>query len=232
LGTIQFPAEKVQVQPGSGHYEPCQGQNKLTDTEIKLLPPFTMTVADMPGLIKGAAEFNRGLGHSFLRHIERCPLLVYIIDIAQGQQKAVDDLQILLNELEMYQPGLAYSKQGLVLANKADEASEVTRPAYQSLCDHVHANAHLSNWEVIPISAKDRKNIQKAVWRIREVVERYQLKQSQELEALQKSVGEHDEPVWMRPDFVRGIFEYRLPDARLSGRKGKRKQRKAIRQLE
>jgi GTPase len=79
-----------------------------------------LILADIPGLIKGASE-NRGLGHRFLRHIERCKLLCVIIDMAgmDGRDPA-DDYTDLLEELENYDPMLL-DKPILVVANKMDE---------------------------------------------------------------------------------------------------------------
>ncbi|HXA14238.1 MAG TPA: GTPase ObgE [Opitutaceae bacterium] len=78
-----------------------------------------LLLADIPGLIAGASE-NRGLGHRFLRHIERCALLVLIIDMAgtDGRDPR-DDYATLLRELKLYDPALL-KKPRLVAANKMD----------------------------------------------------------------------------------------------------------------
>ncbi|HKI71871.1 MAG TPA: Obg family GTPase CgtA [Verrucomicrobiae bacterium] len=79
-----------------------------------------LTVCDVPGLIEGAHK-NVGLGHSFLRHIERCKMLVLLLDMAatDGRQPW-DDYQNLLDELGLYDPTLL-EKPRLVVANKMDE---------------------------------------------------------------------------------------------------------------
>lgn len=78
-----------------------------------------LLLADVPGLIEGAHE-NRGLGHRFLRHIERCALLILLIDMAATDGRDPrDDYKHLLNELERYDPKLA-QKPRLVAANKMD----------------------------------------------------------------------------------------------------------------
>jgi GTP-binding protein len=80
-----------------------------------------LTVCDVPGLIKGAHQ-NVGLGHAFLRHIERCKILVLLLDMAGTDNRLPwDDYQQLLNELELYDPTLL-DKPRLVAANKMDEA--------------------------------------------------------------------------------------------------------------
>lgn len=78
-----------------------------------------LLLADVPGLIEGAHE-NRGLGHRFLRHIERCALLIFIIDMAATDARDPrEDYKHLLNELELYDPALL-DKPRLVVANKMD----------------------------------------------------------------------------------------------------------------
>ncbi len=111
--------------------------NHLTNAHPKMAPyPFTtlqpqvgviefpdryerITLADVPGLIEGAHE-NRGLGHRFLRHIERCALLLLIIDMAGVDGRSPeDDYKHLLAELKLYDPALL-KKPRLVAANKMD----------------------------------------------------------------------------------------------------------------
>jgi GTPase len=81
-----------------------------------------LTVCDVPGLIEGAHQ-NVGLGHEFLRHIERCKILVLLLDMAGTDNRAPwDDYRQLLKELEFYDPALL-EKPRLVVANKMDEAA-------------------------------------------------------------------------------------------------------------
>jgi GTP-binding protein len=81
-----------------------------------------LTVCDVPGLIEGAHQ-NVGLGHEFLRHIERCKVLVLLLDMAgTDNRKPWDDYKQLLKELELYDPALL-EKPRLVVANKMDEAA-------------------------------------------------------------------------------------------------------------
>ncbi|HEV2248783.1 MAG TPA: GTPase, partial [Terriglobia bacterium] len=81
-----------------------------------------LTVCDVPGLIEGAHR-NVGLGHEFLRHIERCRVLVILLDMAGTDGRAPwDDYLNLLKELGLYDPGLLEEPR-LVAANKMDEPS-------------------------------------------------------------------------------------------------------------
>ena len=81
-----------------------------------------LTVCDVPGLIEGA-HMNVGLGHAFLRHIERCKILVLLLDMAGADGRAPwDDYKQLLKELKFYDPALL-KKPRLIVANKMDEAA-------------------------------------------------------------------------------------------------------------
>jgi GTPase len=77
------------------------------------------TIADIPGLIAGAHR-GIGLGHEFLRHITRCPILIFVIDVAGSEGRSpVEDLQNLRKEIDLYDPMLS-SRSWLVVANKMD----------------------------------------------------------------------------------------------------------------
>jgi GTP-binding protein len=91
--------------------EPNLGVVRTTDAEF--------VVADIPGLIEGASE-GKGLGHQFLRHIERARVLVILCDLAPADRVPVDEQQrILLRELEQYQPDLI-ERPRLVIGSRAD----------------------------------------------------------------------------------------------------------------
>ena len=80
-----------------------------------------LTVCDVPGLIEGAHR-NVGLGHEFLRHVERCKVLVVLLDMAGTDgREPWEDYKNLLNELELYDPQLL-DRPRLIAANKMDEA--------------------------------------------------------------------------------------------------------------
>src|SRR5437667_2855180 len=86
------------------------------------------TVADIPGLIEGAHR-NLGLGHDFLRHITRCGLLLFVLDMAGSEgRNPIADLESLRREIHLYAPPLS-ERPWLVVANKMDlpEAEENLR---------------------------------------------------------------------------------------------------------
>jgi len=77
------------------------------------------TVADIPGLIEGA-HLGLGLGHEFLRHITRCRVLVFVVDIAGSEgRNPVEDLQNLRREIDLHDPTLS-SRAWFVVGNKID----------------------------------------------------------------------------------------------------------------
>jgi GTP-binding protein len=77
------------------------------------------TIADIPGLIEGAHR-GLGLGHEFLRHITRCPVLIFVIDAAGSEGRSpVEDLENLRKEVDLYDPMLS-SRPWFVVANKMD----------------------------------------------------------------------------------------------------------------
>lgn len=94
---------------------PCLGLVRLNEER-------SCVVADIPGLIEGASQ-GAGLGHRFLRHVERTRLLVYVLDdrhaLADEQGGPDDDLQLLRQELAAHDPALA-ARPSLVVVNKAD----------------------------------------------------------------------------------------------------------------
>ena len=81
----------------------------------------SFVVADIPGLIEGASE-GHGLGHQFLRHVERCRVLVHLVDlgaVGRGAPARSKDFDAINRELERYSPQLAEKPQ-IVVANKLD----------------------------------------------------------------------------------------------------------------
>lgn len=90
----------------------------------------TLVLADIPGLIEGAAE-GRGLGHQFLRHVERCALLLHLVDGSEGDADALAQrIAVVDRELERYAPALAARRQ-LVVLNKRDARPELPELAAQ-----------------------------------------------------------------------------------------------------
>jgi GTP-binding protein len=142
---------------------------------------FRFTVADNPGLISRASE-NVGLGHSFLRSMERSLALVYVVDLSRPDPW--DELRDLKDELEKYLPGMS-DKAHMVIANKADllgsdgdqEAVEEAREKLRKLEEYVKTEmvvktAHGERiLDVVPASAKLSQNMKKVVGLMRNYVQ-------------------------------------------------------------
>lgn len=120
-----------------------------------------MTIADIPGLIDGAHN-NVGLGHDFLRHIERCRMLMYVLDTAGvDTRNPADDLQHLQKELELYLPGLT-DKPSLVVANKIDLPE-----AEENLAD---LRKRYPDVEIMEISALNHDQTNELIQRLRQII--------------------------------------------------------------
>lgn len=103
--------------------------------------------ADIPGLIEGASE-GAGLGHEFLRHVDRCRLLLHVVDISCAEYRnPVEDIQIINRELAGYSPELA-SRPQIIVANKCDalDRTLVDIPAFEAFVAE-------NGWELLYVSA-------------------------------------------------------------------------------
>ncbi|MBQ7152451.1 MAG: GTPase ObgE [Clostridia bacterium] len=119
-------------------------------------PERGFVAADIPGLIEGASE-GAGLGHDFLRHIERCRLLLHVVDVAGTEGRdPVTDIEMINKELANYSQELSKRPQ-IVLANKTDllppDADLTEFEKYVS--DH--------GWPLLYISAATRKGLDEMV---------------------------------------------------------------------
>jgi len=113
-------------------------------------------VADIPGLIEGASE-GAGLGHDFLRHIERCRLLVHVVDISElSGRDPRGDVRLINDELKKYNEELANRPQ-IIAGNKYDIARDSAALAeFEKFCSE-------SGYELIYISAATGYNIKNLV---------------------------------------------------------------------
>jgi GTPase len=124
----------------------------------------TFTVADVPGLIEGASE-GRGLGHDFLRHIERCAALVHVVDTATMEpgRNPVEDLDVIENELSRY--GGLGDRPRLVALNKVDV------PDGREIADMVTDDLRHRGLEVVPVSAASGEGLRQLTFAMARVVE-------------------------------------------------------------
>ena len=123
----------------------------------------TYTVADVPGLIEGASE-GRGLGHDFLRHIERCAALLHVVDCATMEpgRDPVSDLDAMEAELSAY--GGLEDRPRLVALNKIDV------PDARELAEMVKPELEARGYDVYEISAASREGLRELTFAMGEVV--------------------------------------------------------------
>ncbi|KAI0046784.1 GTPase [Auriscalpium vulgare] len=161
----------------TGAYAGARTRNQSKQSDEPDVEMFRFTIADNPGLISQASE-NVGLGHSFLRSMERSLALAYVVDFAGPAPW--DEIRVLRDELEKYKPGM--SKQArLVIANKADllgaegdgEDVDAARLKLQQLQEFVRTELATNGRaiDVIPASAKFSQNLRIIVRAMRSYVE-------------------------------------------------------------
>ena len=123
----------------------------------------TYTVADVPGLIEGASE-GRGLGHDFLRHIERCAALLHVIDCATMEpgRDPLSDLDVMEGELGAY--GGLDDRPRLVALNKIDV------PDARDLAELVRPELEKRGMKVFEISAAIREGLRELTFAMGELV--------------------------------------------------------------
>ena len=113
--------------------------------------------ADIPGLIEGAAD-GAGLGHSFLRHVDRCRLLLHVVDISAFEGRdPVEDIVTINRELERYSPELATRPQ-IIVANKVDSLDRDVVDV-----DAFEAYVKENGWELVYISAYTGENLDELI---------------------------------------------------------------------
>ncbi|MBQ7096023.1 MAG: GTPase ObgE [Clostridia bacterium] len=110
-------------------------------------------IADIPGIIEGAAE-GAGLGTAFLRHVERCRMLLHIVDVAGSEgRNPIDDFETINQELKSYSPVLASLPQ-IVVANKCDAVYD------EKIKEQFVAHVEKQGYPVFCISAATREGLE------------------------------------------------------------------------
>jgi len=116
------------------------------------MPAKASVVADIPGLIEGASD-GAGLGSEFLRHVDRCRLLLHVVDVTGSEGRdPIEDIKQINNELSRYSENLG-SRPQIIIANKCDllpEDADLT--AFEDFIDE-------NGWELIYTSAATRDNM-------------------------------------------------------------------------
>src|SRR4051812_20558901 len=130
---------------------------------VRLGEDRSFVVADVPGLIEGAHR-GQGLGHQFLRHLERTKLLVHLVDVSGASGRdPVEDLDTVRKELELFQPTLA-AKPQIVVANKIDALDAEHEDAVAALGRRA-AQLDLPFLRVSGVSGAGVPELLEAMWR-------------------------------------------------------------------
>ena len=121
------------------------------------------TVADVPGLIPGASQ-GKGLGHEFLRHVERCAALVHVLDCGtlESDRNPVEDLKVIEHELTQY--GGLSERPRIVALNKID------LPDGRTMAEMVAPIIKEMGYEVYPVSAGSREGLQDLIYAMSRLV--------------------------------------------------------------
>ena len=120
----------------------------------------SFVMADLPGLIKGAHQ-GKGLGLQFLRHIERCRVIVHVVDMGLTDRDPYEEYLTILDELKNYGFGLD-QRPSIIVASKMDE---------EGAQDRLQEFEKKVDKEIIPISALTEENIQKLLYKIADMLE-------------------------------------------------------------
>ncbi|TJY70475.1 GTPase ObgE [Arthrobacter sp. CAU 1506] len=134
------------------------------------------TIADVPGLIEGASE-GKGLGHNFLRHVERCAALVHVLDCAalEADRNPLSDLEIIERELEQYAVDMSYAgadgdvvplneRPKLVALNKVDV------PDGRDMAEFVRPELEERGYRVFEVSASSHEGLRQLGFAMAEIV--------------------------------------------------------------
>lgn len=153
----------------------------------------SFVIADVPGLIEGAST-GAGLGHRFLRHLERCRVLLHLIDVLPPDgSDPVRNAQVIEEELKQYAAEL-YAKPRFVALNKSDLISDEEA---QDLLERVTAGLEVKPERTFIISALQQRSVNELVFALQELVDRVKIAEK----AQQEQPAFSDEKfVWTEPE--------------------------------
>ena len=178
VGKSTFLSRVTNAQPkiANYHFTTLSPNLGVVDTENG-----GFVIADIPGLIEGASE-GVGLGHEFLRHIERTRVIIHIVDAASTEGRdPIDDIYKINAELEAYNPEIAKRPQ-VIAANKIDTLYEGENDDAITL---LREEFEPKGIKVFPISAVSGKGVRELLFYVREMLDQ---------------IG--DEPVVFEPEYV------------------------------
>jgi len=131
------------------------------------------TAADVPGLIPGASE-GKGLGHEFLRHVERCAALVHVLDCGtlETDRDPIKDFDVIEEELKLY--GGLSDRPRIIALNKID------LPDGKAMADMVQPTLEARGYQVFQVSAASREGMQELIYAMAQIVQKVRKEQKAE----------------------------------------------------
>jgi GTP-binding protein len=135
---------------------------------VNLEPGMSFVLADIPGLIEGAAN-GVGLGHRFLRHVERSRLLIHLVDMSGlGELEPWEEFDVIDKELELYREDLA-SRRRIVVANKMDMPDAPAKLA--EFKKHIGKDRNGEDYQIFEISALTGSGLNDLMYKIYEILQ-------------------------------------------------------------
>ena len=165
VGKSTFLARVTNAKPKIGNYHFTTTSPNLGVVDLEGGDGFV--IADIPGLIEGASE-GLGLGHEFLRHIERTKVIIHLVDAASTEGRdPIEDIKLINSELVSYNAELA-SRPQVIAANKTDvfygeEGEEVIRKIKDTF--------EPQGIKVFPISAVSGKGVKELLYHVKEMLD-------------------------------------------------------------
>ena len=155
----------------------------------------SFVVADLPGLIQGAA-LGKGLGHEFLKHIERCRVIAHIIDFGDNNKNPIIDFEQIQKELKQYKLGLE-KRESIIIANKSD---------LDAFDNHVQQFKNkYPNLNIIKISALKKQNIEYLKTKLYETYKNSKILKYESKTKKEVTIELKDDVIIQRP--YEGMFE-------------------------
>ena len=159
----------------------------------------SFVIEDIPGLIEGASK-GAGLGHRFLKHLERCRVLVHLVDVHPvDETDPVDNVNVIENEIKQYAHEL-YNKPRWLVANKVDLGTEEEA---QETLNRIIESVEVKPERTFIISAQNKTGVSELIFALQDLVDEVKKK---ELEEPEKPKAE--EFVWTEPE----VREYQIED--------------------
>ncbi len=158
----------------------------------------SFVIEDIPGLIEGASE-GAGLGHRFLKHLERCRVLVHLVDVhpVDGSDP-VDNVNVIENEIKQYAHEL-YNKPRWLVANKVDLGTEEEA---QEVLEKIISSVEVKPEKTFIISGLNKTGVPELLYALQDLVDEVKLKEQEEPE---KPKAENF--VWTEPEVPEDRFE-------------------------